>query len=59
VRLVAVSDAVLKISPFVGHELRDLVSTRGSFAPDIADNLPDLKLVITHLISHRIKPGLV
>jgi cold shock protein len=48
VRLVKVSDAILKISAFGRHELHNLVSAWGLFTPEKDDSLADLKFVATH-----------
>jgi len=58
VRLVEVSDAILKVSAFGGHELHDLVSARSSFTPKIADSLSDLKPVAAHGSPFRLRMNL-
>ena len=46
--LVDVSDAILKISAFGGHEQHILVGAKKFFAPKIDDSLSDLKSVAAH-----------
>jgi hypothetical protein len=51
VRLIGISDAVLKVSAFGRHQLRNLVGTRSSLASEIDDGLAYPESMLAHDIS--------